>query len=82
MTSESELITQLAQLAVKLDLSKGWEGRIKALKELHGLTLGGAAAYPAFLEELKTSLRDPLRSQLADRRSQVRGLLHDIPADL
>jgi hypothetical protein len=71
VAAAAEVHTEITQIAAQLDLSKEWDTRITALKRLHGITLGGAAAHGNFLEELKTTLRDPLRAQMSDRRSQA-----------
>lgn len=72
VNSEHELLSELAAIRTKLEPNREWHERIAALKRLHGIVLGGAATYAAFLEHLKGSLRDPLKAQLTDRRSQVR----------
>jgi hypothetical protein len=69
--NETELLRELSAIRAKLDGKMEWDMRITALRRLHGIAQGGAGAYPAFVEHLKGSLRDPLRTQMTDRRSQV-----------
>jgi CLIP-associating protein 1/2 len=73
VNSEHELLAELTAIRSKLEPGREWDERIAALKRLHGIVLGGASAYASFLEHLKGSLRDPLKAQLTDRRSQVHG---------
>jgi hypothetical protein len=80
--SEADLLRELSAIRGKLDSKLEWDTRISALRRLQGIAQGGAGAYPLFVEHLKGSLRDPLRDQMTDRRSQVRRRLRFVSSSV
>eukprot|EP00698_Gefionella_okellyi_P015838 TRINITY_DN4492_c0_g1_i1.p1 TRINITY_DN4492_c0_g1~~TRINITY_DN4492_c0_g1_i1.p1 ORF type:complete len:976 (+),score=232.94 TRINITY_DN4492_c0_g1_i1:30-2957(+) len=69
--TEKELAREME--SIRSSLQEGasmWETRCSALKQLHGLALGGAADFANFLP-LVDSLKDLLAVQVSDLRSQV-----------
>lgn len=68
--SEQELGREMEGLVATLTPKENWENRIAAMRRLEGLLVGGAASMPAFGVLLR-QLRDPLASQLEDRRSAI-----------
>ena len=72
VSTEAELMHELLSIGRELGSNIDWEKRIVALKRLHGLAIADAGSFPAFADHLRANLRDPLVTQVADRRSQVR----------
>jgi len=76
VATEAELMHELAVISRELGANDDWEKRMSALKHLHGLAIADAGSYPAFADHLRSHLREPLATQVADRRSQAR---HHMP---
>jgi hypothetical protein len=70
VANEATLKVEIDGIAATLAPDREWGDRVTALLRLEGLTKGGAAEYPSFVDHLLT-LRNPLAMQLIDRRSAV-----------
>jgi len=81
VTSESDFKSKCAKLLPQLDVKNDWDSRIKAMLQLEGMVLGGAAQLNNFLDELR-NLKDAVTEQLNDRRSAVSRVACHLLAEL